>query len=165
MSIQYSQHTPIGTFHEDLEGTAITKYLLQQYNGGPNLNINGWYNEIPQGGLNVAYKWAQNLRVDWTSPGKMWGAGLDNRLYSQYVDEYPDGAGNQREVGTYTLFDGFANYKPIDAMTVTVGIKNLLDRAPPFTNAYQSNFAAGYNALTGDPRGRSFYLDVRYKIF
>ncbi len=165
LSIQYSQHTPIGTFHEDLEGTAITKYLLQQYNGGPNLNINGWYNEIPQGQLNVAYKWAQNLRVDWTSPGKMWGAGLDNRLYSQYVDEYPDGAGNQREVGTYTLFDGFANYKPIDAMTVTVGIKNLLDRAPPFTNAYQSNFAAGYNALTGDPRGRSFYLDVRYKIF
>ena len=165
LSVQYAQHTPIGTFHEDLEGTAITKYLLQQYNGGPNLNINGWYNEIPQGGLNVAYKWAQNLRVDWTSPDKMWGAGLDNRLYSQYVDEYPDGAGNQREVGTYTIFDGFANYKPIDAMTVTVGIKNLLDRAPPFTNAYQSNFAAGYNALTGDPRGRSFYLDVRYKIF
>ncbi len=50
-------------------------------------------------------------------------------------------------------------------MTVVVGIKNLLDRDPPFTNAYQSNFAAGYNALTGDPRGRSFYLDVRYKIF
>jgi iron complex outermembrane recepter protein len=165
LSIQYSQHTPIGTFHEDLEGTAITKYLLQQYNGGPNLNINGWYNEIPQGGLNVAYKWSQNLRVDWTSPDKMWGAGLDNRLYSQYVDEYPDGAGNQREVGTYTLFDGFASYKPIDALTVVVGIKNLLDRDPPFTNAYQSNFAAGYNALTGDPRGRSFYLDVRYKIF
>jgi iron complex outermembrane receptor protein len=165
LSIQYSQHTPIGTFHEDLEGTAVTKYLLQQYNGGPNLNINGWYNEIPQGGLNVAYKWAQNLRIDWTSPEKMWGAGLDNRLYSQYVDEYPDGAGNQREVGTYTLFDGFASYKPIDAMTVIVGIKNLLDRDPPFTNAYQSNFAAGYNALTGDPRGRSFYLDVRYKIF
>ena len=165
LSVQYSQHTPIGTFHEDLEGTAITKYLLQQYNGGPNLNINGWYNEIPQGGLNVAYKWSQNLRVDWTSPGKMWGAGLDNRLYTQYVDEYPDGAGNQREVGTYTIFDGFANYKPIDAMTVTVGIKNLLDRAPPFTNAYQSNFAAGYNALTGDPRLRSFYIDLRYKIF
>ncbi len=44
MSIQYLQHTPIGVFHEDLEGTAITQYLLQQYNGGPLLNLVGWYN-------------------------------------------------------------------------------------------------------------------------
>jgi outer membrane receptor protein involved in Fe transport len=48
---------------------------------------------------------------------------------------------------------------------VVAGIKNLFDRAPPFTNAFQNNFAAGYNALTADPRGRSFYIDVRYKLF
>jgi iron complex outermembrane receptor protein len=167
LSIQYQQHTPIGTFREDLEGTAVTKYLLQQYSGGPNLNIAGWYNQIPNTGnaLNVAYKWSHNLRVDWTSPDKMFGGGLSNRFYSQFVDEYTDGAGNQREVGSYYLFDGYASYKPIEQMTVILGIKNLLDRAPPFSNAFQSNFAAGYNALTADPRGRSFYVDVRYKLF
>jgi iron complex outermembrane receptor protein len=164
LSIQYQQHTPIGTFREDLEGTAVTQYLLQQYSGGPNLNLAGWYNEIPSG-LNVAYKWSHNLRVDWTSPDKMWGGGLSNRFYSQYVDEYPDGAGNQREVGSYTLFDAYASYKPVEQMTVLLGIKNMFDKAPPFTNAYQSNFAAGYNALTADPRLRSFYIDVRYKLF
>jgi iron complex outermembrane receptor protein len=167
LSVQYQQHTAIGLFREDLEGTATTKYLLQQYNGGPELNIVGWWNEIPQSGnaLNVAYKWSHLLRVDWTSPGKSWGAGIDNRLYSRYVDQFPDGAGNQREVGTYTLFDAYGSYKPMDQMTVIVGIKNLLDRAPPFTNSYQSNFAAGYNALTADPLLRNFYINVEYKLF
>jgi iron complex outermembrane recepter protein len=167
LSVQYQQHTSIGTFREDLEGTAVTQYLLQQYNGGPNLNIVGWWNEIPQTGtpLNVAYKWSHFLRVDWTSPGKMWGAGVDNRLYTQYVDQFPDGAGNQREVGTYTLFDAYVSYKPIDQMTVIVGIKNLLDRDPPYTNSYQNNFASGYNALTADPLLRNFYITVDYKLF
>jgi iron complex outermembrane recepter protein len=167
LSIQYQQRTSIGTFHEDLEGTAVTKYLLEQYTGGPNLNIVGWWNEIPQSGtaLNVAYKWSHFLRVDWTSPGKMWGAGIDNRLYSQYVDQFPDGAGNQREVGTYTLFDGYASYKPIDQMTVIFGIKNLLNRAPPYTNSYQNNFASGYNVQTADPLLRNFYINVEYKLF
>ena len=41
LSIQYLQHTPIGTFREDLEGTAVTQFLQQQYNGGPLLNLVG----------------------------------------------------------------------------------------------------------------------------
>jgi iron complex outermembrane receptor protein len=164
ISIQYLQHTPIGTFHEDLEGTATTQYLLQQYNGGPLLNIAGWYNEVPTA-LNVAYKWQHNLRVDWTSPGGMFTGGLDNRYYSTYIDEFPDGAGNPRSVGSYSLVDGYVGIKPVDKLTLVFGIKNLLDRDPPFTNAYQNNFAAGYNSKTADPLGRNFYINVKYKIF
>ncbi len=80
LSIQYLQRTDFGTFHEDLEGTAVTQFLQQQYNGGPELNLVGWYNELPP-----AYRWQHNLRIDWTSPGGMWGAGLDNRFYSSYA--------------------------------------------------------------------------------
>jgi len=164
LSVQYQQHTPFGTFHEDLEGTATTQYLLQQYTGGPFQNIVGYYNEIPAG-LNVAYRWEHNLRVDWTSPGGVYGGGLGNRFYSSYIDEYPDGAGNQRTVGSYSLVDGYASVKPIPKLTVLVGIKNLLNRDPPFTNALQNNFAGGYNALTADPLGRNFYLNLKYVLF
>jgi iron complex outermembrane recepter protein len=164
LSIQYQQHTPIGTFHEDLEGTATTQYLLQQYTGGPFQNLVGFYNEIPTG-LNVAYRWEHNLRVDWTSPESMFGAGLGNRFYSSYIDEYPDGAGNQRDVGSYSLVDGYASYKPVPKMTILIGIKNLLNRDPPFTNALQNNFAGGYNALTADPLGRNFYINLKYVLF
>ncbi len=111
LSIQYAQHTPIGTFREDLEGTAVTQFLEQQYNGGPLLNLVG---NLQIQGINPAFRWQHNVRVDWTSPEKMWGAGLSDRFYSGYIDEFPDGNGNQRKVGSYSLVDGYVSVKPIE---------------------------------------------------
>jgi iron complex outermembrane recepter protein len=160
VSIEYKQHTAFGTFHEDLEATATTQFLDQQYNGGPLLNLVGWFNE-----LSPAYRWQHNLRLDWTSPGGMWTGGLSHRFYSTYIDQFPDGAGKTRTVGSYSTVDAYVGVKPIDKLAVVFGIKNLLDRNPPFTNAYQDNFAAGYNALNVDPLLRNFYVNVKYTIF
>ncbi len=162
LSIQYRQRTAIGTFHEDLEGTAVTQFLEQQYTGGPSLNLVG--NQLI-GGINPAFKWQHNLRVDWTSPAKMWGGGLSNRFYSGYIDEFPDGNGNQRKVGSYSLWDAFASVKPLENLTVLVGIKNLFATSPPYTNAPQNNFAAGYNALNADPLLRNIYVNLKYTFF
>jgi iron complex outermembrane recepter protein len=162
LSIQYLQHTQIGTFHEDLEGTAVTQFLEQQYNGGPFLNLVG--NQVVAE-LNPAFRWQHSLRVDWTSPDKMWGAGLSNRFYSGYVDELADADGNLRKVGSYSLWDAFASVKPTSNLTVLVGIKNLFDTSPPFSNAPQNNFAAGYNALIADPLLRNFYINLKYTFF
>jgi len=134
LSVQYLQRTPIGTFHEDLEGTAVTQFLQQQYNGGPLLNLVG---NLQIQGLNPAFRWQHNVRVDWTSPDKMWGSGLSDRFFSGYVDEFTDGNGNQRKVGSYSLVDGYVSVKPIEPLTVLVGIKNILNTSPPFTNASQ----------------------------
>jgi iron complex outermembrane receptor protein len=161
LSIQYSQRTPIGTFHEDLEGTAVTKFLQQQYTGGPQLNLVG---NLQIQGLNPAFRWQHNVRVDWTSPGKMWGGGLSDRFYSGYVDEFPDGNGNQRKVGSYSLVDGYVSVKPMEQLTVLFGIKNILNTSPPFTNASQNNFASGYNALIADPLLRNFYINLKYTL-
>ncbi|MBV9343665.1 MAG: TonB-dependent receptor, partial [Gammaproteobacteria bacterium] len=160
LSVQYTQHTGIGKFTEDLEGTAVTQFLEQQYNGGPLRNLVGWYNHLPP-----AYRWQHNLRVDWTSPEGMWGAGLANRFWSTYIDEFKDGAGNTRIVGSYSLVDAYVSVKPIEKLTVLFGVKNLLDRNPPFTNASQNNFAAGYNVLNTDPLLRNFYVNLKYTIF
>ncbi len=157
LSIEYSQHTSIGTFHEDVEGTAVTQFLLQQYTGGPLLNLVGWYNQnLP------AYRWQHNARVDWTGPEKMWGAGLGQRFYSTYIDEFPDGNGNIRNVGSYSVFDGYVSVKPFEKLAVVFGIKNLFDKSPPFTNAFQNNFAEGYNALVADPLLRNIYINLKY---
>lgn len=159
VSIEYQQHTAIGTFREDLEGTAVTQFLEQQYNSGPLLNLVGNLRIVT---LNPAFRWQHNLRVDWTSPQKQWGAGLSNRFYTGYIDEFPDGNGNQRHVGSYSLVDGYVSVKPIEPLTVLFGIRNILDKSPPFTNASQGNFAAGYNALIADPLLRNFYINLRY---
>jgi iron complex outermembrane receptor protein len=160
LSIQWVQHTDVGTFREDLEGTAVTQFLDQQFNGGPLLNLVGEYNELAP-----AYRWQHNVRVDWSSPQDMFGGGLSNRFYSTYIDEFPDGAGNQRIVGSYSLVDAYATYKPVKNLTVLFGIKNLLDKNPPFTNAFQGNFASGYNALATDPLLRNFYINLKYTFF
>jgi iron complex outermembrane receptor protein len=159
LSVQYSQHTPIGTFHEDLEGTAVTQFLQQQYNGGPELNLVG---NLQIQTLNPAFRWQHNVRVDWTSPGKMWGGGLADRFYSGYVDEFALPDGSLRHVGSYSLVDGYVSVRPVEQLTVLFGIKNLFNTSPPFTNASQNNFAAGYNALIADPLLRNFYVNLKY---
>jgi iron complex outermembrane receptor protein len=165
LSVTYLQHSPIGTFREDLEGTAVTQFLLQEYSGGPELNLVGWY----QGGnlYQPAMRWEHELRVDWTSPEAQWGGGVSNRFYSTYIDEYgtgPDNTGPQRTVGSYSSWDAYASYKPIHGLTVLLGIQNVLNRDPPFSNAQQDNFAAGYDALFANPVGRDFYVNLKYQF-
>jgi iron complex outermembrane recepter protein len=165
LSIQYLQHTPLGTFHEDLEGTAVTQFLQQQYTGGPSLSLVG-NQQISQ--INPAFRWQHNLRVDWTSPGNMWGGGLSNRFYSGYIDQLgtgPANTGPRPTVGSYSLWDAFASVKPTDKLTVLFGIKNLLNTSPPLTNAPQNNFTFGYNALIADPLLRNFYINLKYTFF
>jgi len=162
LSVQSSQHTSIGTFREDLEGTAVTQFLEQQYDGGPLLNLVGNLRIVD---LNPAFRWQHNVRVDWTSPEKMWGAGLSDRFYSGYIDEFPDGNGNQRHVGSYSLVDGYVSVKPVTNLTVLFGIKNIFNTSPPYTNASQGNFASGYNALIADPLLRNFYVNLKYTLF
>jgi iron complex outermembrane receptor protein len=164
LSVQYLQHTPIGTFHEDLEGTAITQFLEQQYNGGPEVNLVGNLGIVLQ---QPAYRWQHNLRVDWASPENLFGGGLSNRFYSRYTDEYGTGVsqtGPMRTVGSYSLWDTYAAYKPDSQLSVLFGIKNLFNTSPPYTNAEQLNFAAGYSALVADPLLRNFYINVKYKF-
>ena len=96
----------------------------------------------------------------------MFGGGLSNRFYSSYIDEYPDANGNQRTVGSYSLVGCLrARTSRPRKLTVLFGIKNLFNTSPPFTNAQQNNFAAGYNALVADPLLRNFYINLKYKLF
>ncbi|HEV2443529.1 MAG TPA: TonB-dependent receptor [Steroidobacteraceae bacterium] len=165
LSVQYLQHTAFGTFREDLEGTSVTQYRLQQFSGGPVLNMVGAYN----GGdlYQPALRWEHELRLDWSSPGNKWGAGLSNRFFSSYIDQYGTGPLNQgplRTVGSQSTWDTYASFKPVAGLTVLVGIHNVLNTNPPFSNSTQNNFAAGYDALFSNPVLRDFYLNLKYQL-
>ncbi len=162
LSVQYLQHTRFGVFREDLEGTSVMQFRLQQFNGGPVLNLVGAYN----GGdlYQPALRWQHELRIDWSSPGRRWGAGLSNRFYSSYIDQFatgPTNSGPLRKVGSQSTWDTYVSYEPIRALTVLVGIHNLLNTNPPFSNSSQNNFAAGYNALFSNPVLRDFYVNLK----
>jgi iron complex outermembrane receptor protein len=167
VSIQYSQRTPIGKFHEDLEGTTVSEFRWQEYQYGPTLNLVG--NEATSG-YQPQFRWNHNVRVDWTSNESVFGAGLSNRFYSSYYDEngiLPDNSGPREKVGAYSIWNAYVSYKPIKQLTVMLGIQNILNTDPPFTNAVQSNsnFTAGYNNTLTNPLGRTISLNVKYDVF
>ena len=78
-----------------------------------------------------------------------------------YTDFAPDAAGNQLTVGNYSIWNGYVSYKPIPALKLLVGINNLADTNPPFSNQEQ-NWQAGYNPIFSDPLGRTFYGRVTF---
>lgn len=157
ISVNYTQQTRWGQFNEDLEGTAITQFHLQEYTGGPVLNLVGWYNS----GNQPALRWQHTLRFTWASPDGRWGAGLNNHLMSSYIDQNVDASGKPRNVGSDSVWGAYGSYKPIRPLTVLVGIRNLLNKYPPFSNQL-GNWPAGYNPVYSDPTLRTFYINLKY---
>lgn len=166
ISVKYSKQTHLGTFNVDLEGTAITQYRLQQYTGGPVLNLVGWYNQ----GNQPAIRWQHVLNVNWTSPNDMWGGGITNRFFSSYIDQnlepyagFGTGPQHQRIVGSDSTWNVYASYRPIHPLTVLFGIRNVLDKNPPFSNQ-TGNWPTGYNPIYSNPLLRTFYINLKYKF-
>ena len=63
-------------------------------------------------------------------------------------------SGSSSLYGTYAMAKGFS---------FTVGVKNLADRNPPFTN-YGGLFQQGYDPRFTDPTGRTYYGRMTYSF-
>ncbi len=66
-------------------------------------------------------------------------------------------------MGVYETFDAQVQYTGFKNLAFTAGVRNLLNRPPPYTNAGgQTSFQAGYDPQYADPRGRFLYLGATY---
>jgi iron complex outermembrane receptor protein len=157
LSANYLFDSDFGKFRVGLEGTFVTDFKLQQYEGGPVLNLVGQFN----GGQQPVIRWQHLLTLDWTYQN--FGAGLSEHFTEHYTDYAPDAAGNLLTVGNYSIVNGYVSFKPIPPLKLLVGINNLFDTNPPFSNQ-QQNWQAGYNPIFSSPLGRTFYGRVTYKF-
>jgi len=168
LSADYSIHTAFGKIHVGLDGTVVSQYLLQTYTGGPQLNLVGQWNE----GFQPVIRWQHLFTFDWSSG--IWGAGLSNHFLSSYKDyAYASGtpynstapvAGqSQLTVGSYSIWNIYGSVKPIRPLTVLVGIRNLFDTTPPFSNQ-EADWQASFNPRFTDPTGRAFYAKVTFEF-
>ena len=104
-----------------------------------------------------------------------WTGTLQNLYRSGYVDAVLPGVANgsvvppdwNPKVKAYQLWNTSVSYTGVKNLGVTVGVKNLLDKDPPFSAAYDGNTGAGssWEPRVADPRGRSFTLQIDYKFF
>jgi iron complex outermembrane recepter protein len=136
-------------------GSFVTGYRLQEYPGGPALNLVGQFNQ----GNQPVIRWQHLLTLDWTY--RNFGAGLSNHFTEHYTDYAPDAAGNLLTVGNYSIWNDYASWKPTLRLKLLAGVNNLLDTNPPFSNQEQ-NWQAGYNPIFSNPLGRTFYGRITY---
>jgi iron complex outermembrane receptor protein len=102
---------------------------------------------------------AQLSKVDWS-------ARLGVRHKTGYLDQNDPatvvgGPAFYQSVKSYTLVDVSATIKPYKGVSLTAGIKNLLDTDPPFSNQ-STRSQRGYDPRYTDPLGRALFVRGSY---
>jgi iron complex outermembrane receptor protein len=127
-----------------------------------------------------AFTFAGDLGLDWKhnayfsfSKG-VWSATLSQIYRSGYTNQELPGVtagivsppGVDRRVDSYITYNAALTWRGIDGLSVTAGIKNLLNKDPPFAITYDSNTGAGssWEPRVADPRNRSFTLLAEYRF-
>ena len=121
----------------------------------------------------LGLKWKHTAYVTFAQAN--WSGMLSQIYRAGYKDQVLPGVASglvspsnyNPDVKAYSTFHLSATYSGIKNMTLTAGIKNLLNTDPPFAITYDSNSGAGssWEPRVADPRGRSFTLLANYKFF
>jgi len=169
---RYRIPTAAGAFTIGLNGTYITKYVVQNPDG-TFTSINGMVSPITNGNGGVVPRWRHYLYLDWKLAP--WNVTFAQQYQSHYRDmpgaqEDPSSPGftqAHQVVGEYQLFHLYASYTGLmkEQLRLTLGIRNLFNQRPPYSNAGGNNyFQGGYDPGYADPRGRTFLLSATYKF-
>jgi iron complex outermembrane receptor protein len=148
--------TDIGRFTLALNGTYFLTYDNQNQDGS---YTGGIANADNIGGLIPRWKHIASLTYDYGP----WSGTLYHNFQSAYTDQEANLTGDLRKAGVYETFDLQASYSGIKGLNLTVGVKNLMDKDPPYSNVGGVNvFQAGYDPAYADPHGRFVYARVSY---
>ena len=155
--INLSHRQPLGAMGKlttKLSGTLMTKSESQY---APNSKI---FDNLGQWGFEyVTPKWRHRLSADWDMGD--WSATVANNFQLHHKDQQLDPSGNRPTVDSYSLWDLQAGYYGYKNVKLSVGVLNVLNTKPPFSNQTLTYFA-GYDSTYVDPRGRSFYARMSY---
>ena len=150
--------TEYGRFAASVSGTYITAYKFSTDPRSPLVDGLGRFRDDK-----AVQRWRHKLNLDWDIGN--FGLTVANTYLSGYRDQNVPGLANpqwnDRDVDAYSLWDLTGSYKFSPALRMRVGVLNLLNTAPPFTNQSRY-FQVTYDPTYGDPRGRSFYASLNY---
>ena len=143
----------IGRFNFELQSTWVHSYKYELVPGDGYKQATGVFSS----GLGVpVFRWQHNANLDWNLDPFSLGIAIHNK--SGYKDSTPT-----RSVSAYTTEDLYGTYAMAMGFSFTVGVKNLADRNPPFTN-YGGLFQQGYDPRFTDPTGRTYYGRMTYSF-
>jgi iron complex outermembrane receptor protein len=151
-----------GRFTLSFSGTYFSKFDVGNPDGTFIPSV-GNMDSATTGG--VITRWKTYQAVNWALGP--WDATLAMNWQSHYTDvpgslyDPADGPVPKHVVGSYQTFDAQIAYAGFKNTRLVLGVRNLLDKDPPYTNQGLS-FQNGYDPQYGDPRGRFIYARLTY---
>ena len=155
LSLAYRIRTAsAGTFDIRYSGTYVAKYEYQNEPNGEWVQNVGVYS-----GAGPIFRLQHNVNLNWSKGD--YSVGLTNHYKSDYIDE--NAGGQTNTVKSYSTWDIDGSWNITKGLTLVLGVKNLFDTNPPFSN--QGNtFQTGYDPRFTDPLGRAYYLRGTYRF-
>ncbi|MDY7574134.1 TonB-dependent receptor [Actimicrobium sp. CCI2.3] len=141
-----------------LSGTFMQKYDSQ----GPDGSYTSALNQALTAGGGVILRWKHNASV--TFEQGPWMANLAQNYQQSYNDIPSNRTSVSRTVDAYQTFDAQLAYSGLKSTRLTLGMKNLFDRNPPYANyaAGTGQFVGGYDISYSDVRGRFLYATATH---
>jgi iron complex outermembrane receptor protein len=165
LDINLDYDIPLGSGYILLRGNGsyYYTYKAQQFDGT-------WLDQINMGDSQVAVdggaivRWRHSLTLGYTAPS--WQVSLTQNYQEGYQDAPSDITEVPRNVSPYDTLDSQASYTGLDHFDFTIGVKNVFNHNPPYTNygSTTNNFVGGYDLAYGNPYGRYIYATVDYTI-
>jgi iron complex outermembrane receptor protein len=144
----------LGNITLGMEGTYVDRYDYQNERNGPfTVNAGRFADDSP------VFRWRHNATLGWTR-GAL-SMTLSNRFLSGYDDQPGDNGVAAGRVGHYSTWALAGSWAANKQVSVTAGVKNLLDQDPPFT-VQGVTFQQGYDPRYTDPVGRTLYVRATY---
>ncbi len=141
----------MGKLTMGLNSTYVAKYEYQDFAGGEwNQNVGIYVGSSP------VFRWQHAATASWSVSN--WTVGVVGHYKSGYVDQDPENT-----VSSYSTMDAYVNWTGIKNVSLTLGVNNLTDRDPPYSNQGDV-FQANYDPRFADPMGRKYYVRASYKF-
>ena len=154
------ENSNLGRFGASVAGTLVTEYKFSTDPRSPLVDGLGRFRDDK-----AVQRWRHKANLDWDL-GNV-GLSLSNTYLSGYRDQNVEGLAapewNNRDVAAYSLWDLTGSYRFNKFLRLRGGVLNMLDIAPPFTNQSRY-FQVTWDPTYGDPRGRSYYLNLQYSF-
>jgi iron complex outermembrane receptor protein len=154
--------TAYGDFKVSLDGTYLTQFDNQLYDGSPFVSNIGQFGLASNGTTSsfpiITYRWKHTLKLNWAKGN--WNTQLTQNYNSKYTDQNLVAKQYWRNINSYKVWNATATYSGFTNISVTAGITNLLNVNPPITNS--SQYTYGYLSSAASPIGRAYNIRATY---
>jgi iron complex outermembrane receptor protein len=147
-----------GRLRIDITGTYYRRNDAQNLDGSYTGFVSNQFGAVTSG---VLPRWKHYASLSWDRGP--WSATLGNQFQSSYVDVNTDFTADAlpRRVSSLTLWDLQGVYRGFRNLTLTLGVKNVLDTNPPASNS-TTTFQVGFDPSYYDSRARFVYGSMSY---